>query len=184
MTRTTALTTRVLAGVGGLAAAATLAVLGAPAAGASGPNAGFAFHARDVAGAPAGALKLNGGGAFDAGTSFVQAGGGFRCTAAVNQGPLSGCATGDGVRWRADALLASSPFKCTGAASEAAKTGNTDDQTVVMSADFVHAGSGNTPSVTATVIVSTRDIAPDIDGEQNVWVQGVGCATAISHFGS
>jgi hypothetical protein len=28
------------------------------------------------------------------------------------------------------------------------------------------------------MIVSSDDIAPDLDGFQNVWVQGVGCGTA------
>jgi hypothetical protein len=174
---------RVLAGAAALATTALVA-LGASVAGAGGPNVGFAFHARDVAGAPAGVVRLNGGGAFRPGTDFVRAGGGFRCTTAVNQGPLAGCATGDGAHWKAAALLASSPFKCTGAAGELAKTANTDDETAVVRADFFRAGDGNFPAFTANVIVSTRDIAPDIDGHQNVWVQGVGCATALSHFGS
>jgi hypothetical protein len=30
--------------------------------------------------------------------------------------------------------------------------------------------------------VSATDIAPDIPGLQNLWVQGVGCGTAIVHF--
>jgi hypothetical protein len=34
------------------------------------------------------------------------------------------------------------------------------------------------------MIVSTRDIADDINGVQNVWVQGVGCGTATVHFGA
>jgi hypothetical protein len=30
--------------------------------------------------------------------------------------------------------------------------------------------------------VSDRDLAEDIPGVQNLWVQGVGCGTAIVHF--
>jgi hypothetical protein len=32
------------------------------------------------------------------------------------------------------------------------------------------------------MIVSAKDIAPDIPGLQNIWVQGVGCGTAIVDF--
>jgi hypothetical protein len=32
------------------------------------------------------------------------------------------------------------------------------------------------------MIVSDTDIAPDVDGIQNLWVQGVGCGTAIVNF--
>jgi hypothetical protein len=34
------------------------------------------------------------------------------------------------------------------------------------------------------MIVSAHDIAPDILGTQNIWVQGVGCASAIANFRS
>ena len=34
------------------------------------------------------------------------------------------------------------------------------------------------------MIVSAEDIAPDISGIQNVWIQGVGCDSAIVHFNS
>ena len=34
------------------------------------------------------------------------------------------------------------------------------------------------------MIVSSGDIAGDIQGVQNVWVQGVGCGTPIVHFGA
>jgi hypothetical protein len=36
----------------------------------------------------------------------------------------------------------------------------------------------------AQMIVSAQDIAPDILGIQNVWIQGVGRASAIANFGS
>jgi hypothetical protein len=62
------------------------------------------------------------------------------------------------------------------------KTAKTSDTTVVLQADFYRAGDGNEESFTAQMIVSATDIAPDIPGVQNVWVQGVGCGTAIVHF--
>jgi len=34
------------------------------------------------------------------------------------------------------------------------------------------------------VIVSDHDLAPDIDGLQNLWIQQVGCGTADIHFSS
>ena len=34
------------------------------------------------------------------------------------------------------------------------------------------------------MIVSSTDIAPDIPGVQNLWVQGVGCGDAIVHSAS
>ena len=64
------------------------------------------------------------------------------------------------------------------------KTATTDDNTVVLLADFYRAGDGNHESFTAQMIVADHDIAPDIDGVQNVWIQGVGCASAIANFSS
>ena len=49
-------------------------------------------------------------------------------------------------------------------------------------ADFYRAGDGNDESFRAQMIVSATDIADDIQGLQNLWVQGVGCGTAIVHF--
>ena len=54
----------------------------------------------------------------------------------------------------------------------------------VLDADFYRAGDGNDESFTAQMIVSAEDIAPDIAGIQNVWIQGVGCASAIANFSS
>jgi hypothetical protein len=102
----------------------------------------------------------------------------------VSQGPLAGCLAGEGVRWDTASLLPGTSFKCTGSLSEALKPASTDEQTVVLQADFYRAGDGNDESFTANIIVSARDIAPDISGLQNVWVQGVGCATAVVHFSS
>jgi len=72
------------------------------------------------------------------------------------------CLSGEGVRWDTAALLPSTTFKCTGAATEALKTAATTGPTVVLHADFYRAGNGNDESFTANMIVSDRDIAPDL----------------------
>jgi hypothetical protein len=149
------------------------------------PRIGFGFNGT-VSGFPTGQVFLTGGGAFDRTSNFVSAGGGFRCLADVLQGPLSlsinpadpgPCRAGDGVRWDTAALLPSTTFKCTGAASEPLKTAVTNDRTVVLQADFYRAGNGNDESFVAKIIVSDGDIAPDFPGV-NLWVAGVGCGTA------
>jgi hypothetical protein len=154
-------------------------------------EAGFGFNAAKISGFPTGAVSLTGGGAYDLATGFVHSAGGFSCLADVRQGPLSvsinpkdpgPCLAGQGVRWDTAGLLSSTTFKCTGAASEMLKTATTSDTTVVLQADFYRAGDGNDESFTAQMIVSETDLAPDIPGVQNVWVQGVGCGGAIVHF--
>jgi hypothetical protein len=109
----------------------------------------------------------------------------------VGQGPLSqsinpddpgGCLAGEGVRWDTAELLPETTFKCTGAADELPKRAETSDETAVLQADFYQAGDANDESFTAQMIVSATDIADDIPGLQNLWVQGVGCGTAIVHF--
>jgi hypothetical protein len=170
----------VLAAVAALAA--VTAIAGASAAVAASPETGFGFNARGIAGFPSGAVFLTGGGAFDAASGRVHSGGGFRCTEQVNQGPLMGCGTGQGVRWDTAALLSNTSFKCTGAAGETLKSVSTGRDTAVLQADFYRAGDGNDESFTANMIVSANDIAPDVTGVQNVWVQGVGCAAAVVHF--
>jgi hypothetical protein len=165
-------------------AASLVVLLGASAASAANSNVGFGFNARSVAGAGTASASITGGGAFDPSSGFVHAGGGFRCTTDVNQGPLTGCLGGEGVRWDAETLLSSTGFKCTTSASEAGKTATTDEHTAVLLADFYRAGDGNDESFTAKMFVSDHDLAPDIDGVQNVWIQNVGCATAIVHFSS
>jgi hypothetical protein len=111
---------------------------------------------------------------------------GFRCLADINQGPLNGCNAGEGIRWDAKEgetqLLESFPFKCTGAATEQLKTARTDDNTVVMLADFYRQGDGVNESFTAHMFVSEVDEAPDLPGIQNVWIEGVGCGEAIANF--
>ena len=169
----------------GVAAIACIALgAGASAAVAATSHTGFGFNAGSVAGFPTGEVRLTGGGAFDSSTGFVHSAGGFRCTAQVSQGPLAGCQTGEGVRWDTANLLRGTMFKCTGSAGEALKPANTGDDIVVLHADFYRAGDGNDESFTADMIVAANDIAPDIPGVQNVWVQGVGCATAVANFSS
>ncbi len=158
--------------------------LTASAAGAAGSHVGFGFNARQIKGFPTGEVALTGGGAFDLTAGSVHAGGSFSCVAQVDQVPLAGCLAGQGVRWDAEALLSSTTFKCTGAATEALKTANTSDRTVVVQADFYRAGDGNDESFTAKMIVSAVDIAPDITGIQDVWVQGVGCTDGLVNFSS
>jgi hypothetical protein len=155
------------------------------------PQAGFGFNGV-VSGFPTGVVSVTGGGAYTLGPpSFVRAAGGFSCLADVQQGPLStsinpddpgGCLAGQGVRWDTAALLPSTTFKCTGAATETLKTATTSDTTVVLQADFYRAGDANDESFTAQMIVSATDIAPEIGGLQNLWIQGVGCGTGIVHF--
>ena len=163
------------------AAAVPIVVLGAPAAGAAGPNTSFAFNARDITGS-SGAVTLTGGGTFNASTHPAHSGGGFSCTSPVTSGPLAGCQTGEGVRWDSDTLLTGTNFKCL--ASEAPKPVTTSADTVVLHADFYRAGDGIDESFNANMFVSTHDIDGTIPGVQNVWVQGVGCATAAVHFSS
>jgi hypothetical protein len=153
----------------------------------TGGRTGFGFNG-SVSGFPTGKVRVTGGGSFDPTTASntvpsntsVASAGGFDCSDAVGQGPLAGCATGQGVRWDTVQLLHSIGFKCTG--SDAAKPAVTNEHTAVLLADFYRAGDGNDESFTAQMIVSDGDIAPEIPGVQNLWVQGVGCGTGIVNF--
>jgi hypothetical protein len=153
----------------------------------AGGRSGFGLNGT-VKGFPHGEVRLTGGGSFDPATASngvptdtsTVAGGGFDCTDTVAQGPLTGCATGEGVRWDTAQLLGSTTFKCT--ASDVARPAATDEHTAVLRADFYRAGDGNHESFTAAMIVADRDLADDIPGVQNLWVQGVGCGTAIVNF--
>ncbi|HEY7318863.1 MAG TPA: hypothetical protein VIE89_14910 [Candidatus Binatia bacterium] len=140
------------------------------------------FNAASIKGFPTGEARLTGGGAYDAKTGFVHSAGGFRCLEDINQGPLAGCKAGEGVRWDTEEVLPNFMFKCTGAASEALKPVVTDDNTVVLRADFYRQGDGNMESFTAVMFVSEVDEASDLPGIQNVWIQGVGCGHAIANF--
>lgn len=156
---------------------------------ASSGRVGFGFNGT-VSGFPTGAVRLTGGGSYAPATATntldaettVKSAGGFDCVESIAQGPLSGCAAGEGVRWDTVQLLASTTFKCTGSAAEAPKVAVTDDDTAVLLADFYRAGDGIDESFTAQMIVSATDIAPDIPGDQTLWVQGVGCGDANAHF--
>ena len=149
---------------------------------------GFGFNGT-ASGFPTGAVQLTGGGSFDAATASnvvptqdtrVSAGGGFSCTGPVEQGPLAGCKLDEGVRWDTDQLLASTTFKCS--AADTPKPASTGRDTVVLLADFYRAGDGIDESFKAQMIVSSTDLAPGIPGDQNIWIQGVGCGTAVVHF--
>jgi len=158
---------------------------------------GVGFNAPTIAGFPGdfsgGTAFLSGGGAYDPASAsnddpesaFVHSNGGFRCLADVHQGPLQGCLQGQGVRWDTDGLLQSTGFKCTGRASEAKKTAVTDAHTQVLVSDFYRAGDGNDASFkNVQVIIADHDLAPDIDGVQNVWIQQLGCGRADVNFNS
>jgi hypothetical protein len=150
------------------------------------PQGAFGFNGV-VSGFPTGVVSVTGGGAFEL-ADFVHSAGGFSCLADVDQGPLSAalhgptqnCLAGQGVRWDTAALLPNTMFKCT--ATEPLKPIATSDTTVVLQADFYRAGDANDESFTAQMIVSETDIDRDMPGLQNLWVQGVGCGTAIVHF--
>ena len=150
-------------------------------------NQGFGFNG-EASGFPTGVVRLTSGGSFDATTASntvptetrVNSGGGFRCTDAVAQGPLNGCAAGEGVRWDTAQLLASTNFKCSPA--DAVKPAVTGPGRVVLLADFYRAGDGNDESFTAQMIVSETDLAPNIPGMQTLWIQGVGCGDANANF--
>jgi hypothetical protein len=174
-----------------LVAALALTLLPASNALAKQSRQSFGFNAASIKGFPAGEVFLTGGGAYDPATGFVNSAGGFRCLQDVLQGPLSvsinsddpgACLTGQGVRWDTVELLPSFQFKCTGAAGEVLKTVVTDDDTVVIVADFYRQGDGNEESFTARMFVSAVDEADDLPGIQNTWIQGVGCGEANVHF--
>ena len=156
---------------------------------AAGARTGFGFNAT-LSGFPTGNVRLTGGGSYDASTASntadadttVVASGGFRCVEAVNQGPLTGCAAGEGVRWDTVQLLSSFTFKCNGAA-DTAHTVTTSDDTVVLLADFYRAGDGIDESFSSVpMFVSATDQRPDLPGNQNVWIAGVGCGDGQVHF--
>jgi hypothetical protein len=154
-----------------------------------GGRTGFGFNAT-VLGANGQTISLNGGGSFDASTASNtiptetsgHGNGGFRCITDITSSPLAGCAAGEGVRWDTEQLLVSSPFKCGGVANEGLKTATTGDGVVVLQADFYRAGDGNDESFKAKIFIADHDLAPDVDGVQNIWIQGFGCGTGIVNF--
>lgn len=145
-------------------------------------NEAFGFNAPVVSGFPGGrSVEVTGGGAYNL-PDFVHSGGGFRCLSDISAGPFNGCLAGEGVRWDAASVLVSTTFKCTGAADEPLKAAETGDKTVVLFSDFYRQGDGDEESFTAQMIVSQTDLDPVAPGIQNVWVQGVGCGSAIANF--
>jgi hypothetical protein len=173
-----------------LSVAAAVLILVAPTTAAT-TRVGVGFNASSIAGFPTGKAFLTGGGAYDPGSAanpesaFVHSNGGFRCLEDIRQGPLAGCLAGQGIRWDTDRLLQSTPFKCTGKQTEPGKTAVTDAHTAVLASDFYRAGDGNDASFKdVKVIVADHDLAPDIDGVQNVWIEKVGCASANVNFSS
>jgi hypothetical protein len=79
-------------------------------------------------------------------------------------------------------VLISTGFKCSGSSDELGKTAITGVNTVVLLANFYLQGDSNDESFTARMIVSDLDLAPDVSGVQNVWIQGIGCGSAIVDF--
>ena len=149
----------------------------------AGGNQAFGFNAPLISGFPGGReVRLTGGGAFRLSDFFVHSAGGFRCLSDIAAGPLTGCLTGEGVRWDTVDLLTSTGFQCTGSDPAGNKTAFTGDKTVALLADFYRQGDGDVESFTARMFVSESDLAPDIAGVQNVWIAGVGCGTAIVNF--
>lgn len=132
----------------------------------------FSFHATDIGNA----VFMTGGGTYDPGSGFLQGAGGFHCRSDITGGPLAGLRAGEGVRWEAAEILASSGFKCSG--PDPLKTAVTDDDTIVMQVRFFRQGDGANASFTAKVFVSAVDENPDEVGSQTVWIQGVGCDEA------
>jgi hypothetical protein len=86
------------------------------------------------------------------------------------------------VRWDTVQLLASTTFKCNGAA-DTAHTVTTESDTVVLLADFYRAGDGIHESFAdVPMFVSNQDERPDLPGDQNVWISGVGCGDGVVNF--
>ena len=167
--------------VSAVAIATVSVLLGSSVALASPTSTNFDFHAPNLTGG-SGSLTFNGAGDFNAISGVLDAHGHFKCTSTVSSGPLGGCTSNQGGHWESTLALRSTPFKCTATDPAGVKTATIADDTAVLQAQFFRAGDGPTASFTANVIVSEHDIAPDIAGVQNVWVQGVGCATAKVHL--
>lgn len=135
-------------------------------------------------------IEINGGGSFDPSTASNDLGqatsghgtGGFSCVTPITTGQLAGCQQGEGTHWDTVQLLASAPFKCGGVANEARKTATTTDDVIVLSADFYRAGDGADASFHTLMFIADYDLAPDVPGFQNVWIQGFGCGTATVNF--
>lgn len=137
------------------------------------------FHpnARDVSGFPTGIVRIGGGGSYDWDTGFIRGSGPFECVASVQQGPLAGCLDGQGIRWVASDLLFSAEYSCSGIPGEPSHVAATGSESVVLLAVFYRKGDGKDASFRAKMIVSTEDLDPNLQGEQHVWIEGVGCGS-------
>jgi len=150
---------------------------------------GFGFNATVVS-ATGEMITLTGGGSFDPSTAnntipsetSGHGNGGFSCVTNITAGQLTGCTAGEGVRWDTVQLLASTGFKCGGVANEVGKTATTGDGVIVLQADFYRAGDANDESFTSKMFVSDHDLAGDVPGMQNIWIQGFGCGTGVVNF--
>ena len=179
---------RVLGTFGGLAllAVITPVVVSPDSTRAATNRTGFGFNAT-LSGFPTGTVRVTGGGSYQVPLApgddqSIKSNGGFRCIEAVNQGPLTGCDTGEGVRWDTVDLLPAIAFKCNGA-SDDLHTVQTDGDTVALIADFYRAGDGIDESFSSVpMFVSAQDERPDLPGNQNVWIAGVGCGDGQVHF--
>jgi hypothetical protein len=134
----------------------------------------FHVNSRDVSGQSNGLMQITGGGSYDWDSSFLRGSGSYSCLEAVGDGPLSGCAPGQGTRWETDDLFFSTQYRCYGGPDRVAVTGAS---TVVFLANFYRAGDGRVASLRAKMIVSMEDLDPDVPGFQQVWIEGVGCGT-------
>ena len=176
-----------------VALATAVLVLVVPASAASG-QVGVGFNAPAISGfQPGGKVFLSGGGAYDprAHPIPIPRMHPYTRTAASavsktsDRAPSRAACKGRASAGDSEGLLASTGFKCTGAASEAGKTAVTNEHTAVLLSDFYRAGDGNDASFkNVKVIVADHDLAPDIDGIQNVWIQQVSCGTARINFSS
>ena len=160
--------------------AAALLATAAPAAAGPGRS-GFGFNSGTIGTGGNGLVTMNGGGSYDIDGGTIRAGGHFDCDAGVVNGPLAGCLAGEGTHWSAASLLATTNFRC-GTAGEVTKSATTDAHTAVFVAEFFRSGDGHEPSFTSQVIVADHDIAADVPGVQNVWIQLVGCASGTANF--
>lgn len=139
----------------------------------------FSFNAPSISGL-SGEVSLTGGGVVNPGGGFVHTGGSFSVVNDITAGPLAGLRQGDGVRWDSDEVVPSVGFKCSG--PEVKRTVQTDDHTIILQADFYRAGDGNTAHFTAKMIISSQDLDDLEPGNQNIWIEGVGCGEALVNF--
>ena len=140
----------------------------------------FNFNAPSVSGFANAEVFITRGGTFDPVAGEVKAGGAFHVTSDITTGPLAGVKAGETVRWDAEELVRSFAIRCNGA--ETPRTVFTDENTVVMNADFYRAGDGNQASLHAVMFVSAEDEDGGLSGNQTVWIQGVGCGDALVNF--